>query len=262
MSDSLDGTLNDCLCITRPALAAREIHGCRGRGVCGALFEHAREELAGEFTIATPSARLELSLEVAPDGSVRGTVTEPGVGRHALSGTLEDDEVLGDLESPQRQGELEVYFDEDVGHYFFVFTPKDTSGTLLVAAEAEWPMVRGQGEEAVAALARIGSIKAATPADPSSRDPRLVGRWRTTSTISDSVGGVVQDLFMEFRADGTFREWSGSTVGGFGGVSVELGGEAGEQGRWRTDGDRLDASLQNSGWLPLATFTSREPACF
>ncbi len=233
---------------------------------CGAEAQ----ELSGDFMVATPTGPAPLSLVAGADGTVHGILLEPGVGDHSLSGEMDDGEITGALMSPQRQGEFEVYFDEDAGHLFFVFTPRDETGELRGDAEVEWPMVAGHGPSAEIALAALtgASVDAAEAAGsgidsdlPSSgvveqgqADVGLVGLWRTTVVINSDVGSVVQDLFLEFRPDGSMAQRTGGTIGSTPDGSITIRGGESEEGLWRTQANRLEASIQGSPWVAFATF--------
>lgn len=221
------------------------------------------QEWSGEYTVATSEAIWTLVLEVDSDGSAYGILNEPGVGAHTLTGAHDGDELTGQVVSTQRPGEFEIYFDEDVGHFFFVLTPLGTDGTAQVESEVEWPMVPGHGEQALAALASLDtqppavnapeSTNVVAPVTAGQRDPRLIGLWRTVIVVSDPVATIMQDLFLEFRNDGVMvQRTGGGAFGSSGGSITGTGGEV-ETAEWRTIGDELQLRLPSTRWVPIAT---------
>jgi hypothetical protein len=195
---------------------------------------------SGTWTVETGAGLATLVLEVDDQGSVSGSFRQ-GQLSCTVAGALlvdEDDEssVEGTWDCGAGGAEFEFYLDAESGYEILVI-PVDASGVPHTQLAGFWPARRTQDTA------------------PDAAAPGLVGVWSTQVIMNSPEGSVATQLFMEIRADGTIHDLGARSLGGgpdWSGDTGLLG--AGESARWRTEGDVLQISYQESPWVPLARY--------
>ena len=89
------------------------------------------------------------------------------------------------------------------------------------------------------------------------RDPRLVGHWRKSTSMSGGGFGVVVDEHLYIHADGRFEHGDSKIAGGGPGSGFSGAGGSADNtvGQWSTRGDVV--YVQGAGqptWIPFARF--------
>lgn len=100
--------------------------------------------------------------------------------------------------------------------------------------------------------------RAAAPSASASgdRDSRLVGSYSRQEIVSTPQGSIATQMFLEIRADGTFSEALGNTVGGGGDWSGQVGGgQVTQTAEWSTQDGLFLVKMQGMAqWVPLARY--------
>ncbi len=135
----------------------------------------------------------------------------------------------------------------------YTYTGKMTSGLLHLTIV--FPELNNQAvelimeREAATATSHKAEVTATKPKiskaaqeNTRNKNPALVGLWRNTEVISSGSGNnyasFSTDYFLEFKADGSFLSWTGSSAGsGYEGKSA--GKAAADKGNWYTEDKTL-----------------------
>ncbi len=88
------------------------------------------------------------------------------------------------------------------------------------------------------------------------RDSRLVGSYSRQEIVSTPQGSIATQMFLEIRADGTFSEVMGDTLGGGMDWSGQVGGAGGAQtAEWSTQNGVFLVKMPGmTQWVPLARY--------
>jgi hypothetical protein len=173
------------------------------------------------------------------DGTeVSGSIDVQGYG-YNLQARADGDRARGTLSDPQTGGG---------GYVEIVRAGADLALTVSVGGQQLRMDLEPEGGGAGAAAAA-----APRPAAPAQQhDPRLVGNWRRTESMTSGDFTMATDHWLVIRPDGTFTVGTGGSAGGGAAGSFSSGGSEGTSGRWKTQGAVV--YVEDGGWQPYARF--------